>query len=380
VPDLKSVLTWSAVAAGVAIAAERRVARMRTDAGDSMLDWELVRRTAYSRCGADGGDEVAAAGADYDPLVAELVPLLAQACGTGAQGANFGRVQVVGRRGFVDQNLAMMRRMMVPLEQGGLAAMRPSPLVRVPASIYLGTLLGYMGRRVLGQYDPVLSLDPESAEGLPRPALLIIEPNVREFERRSNLPLGSLRRWLMLHELTHAWQFELHPWLAPHLTGLIKELSHLPGGGGSRGLEELLRTARNLRPQLAMVGRVQAVMAVLEGHGNFIMREVGKRHLADFETLDEAFHHRQEQPSATDRLLLIISGITFKLQQYQQGERFLRAVQAVGGQPALDRVWSGAEELPSWTEVRRPELWLQRQQFTPGPGRDAWPRPAPAPV
>ena len=380
VPDLKSVLAWSAVAAGVAIAAERRVSRMRTEAGASMLDWELVRRTAYSRCGADGADEVAGAGSDYEPLVAELVPLLAEACGTSAQGSNFGRVQVVGRRGFVDQNLAMMQRMMVPLEQGGLAAMRSSPLMRVPASIYLGTLLGYMGSRVLGQYDPVLSLDPESAADLPRPALLIIEPNVRDFQRRSNLPLGSLRRWLMLHELTHAWQFELHPWLAPHLTGLIRELTRLPGGGGAKGLEEFLRTARRLRPQLATVGKVQAVMAVLEGHGNFIMREVGQRHLADFDSLDEAFHRRHEQPSATDRLLLVISGITFKLQQYQQGERFLRALQDAGGQPALDRVWSGPEALPSWTEVRRPALWLRRLQFDSEPGPDSWPRAAPAPV
>ncbi|MHB1526589.1 MAG: zinc-dependent metalloprotease [Candidatus Dormibacteria bacterium] len=380
-PDLKSVLAWSAVAAGVAIAAERRVSRLRTEAGDSMLDWELVRRTAYSRCGADGAEEAARVGADYDPLVAELVPLLAEACGTGAQGANFGRVQVVGRRGFVDQNLAMMKRMMAPLEQaqGALASFRRSPLMRVPTSLYLGTLLGYMGRRVLGQYDPVLTLDPTAALDLPRPALLIIEPNVREFEHRSNLPLDSLRRWLMLHELTHAWQFELHPWLAPHLTGLVKELTQLPGGKGSKGLEELLRTARNLRPQLATVGRVQAVMAVLEGHGNFIMREVGRKHLADFETLDEAFHRRHEQPSSTERLLLILSGITFKLQQYQQGERFLRALQQAGGQLALDRVWSGPGSLPSWSEVRRPELWLRRMQFATMPGTDSWPKPAPAP-
>ncbi|EQD35957.1 hypothetical protein B1B_16688, partial [mine drainage metagenome] len=131
----------------------------------------------------------------------------------------------------------------------------------------------------------------------------------------------------------------------------MKELTQLPGGKGSKGLEELLRTARNLRPQLATVGRVQAVMAVLEGHGNFIMREVGRKHLADFETLDEAFHRRHEQPSSTERLLLILSGITFKLQQYQQGERFLRALQQAGGQLALDRVWSGPGSLPSWSEV-----------------------------
>ncbi len=381
-PDLKSVLAWSAVAAGVAIAAERSVSKMRGGSTDSMLDWELVRKTAYSRSGVDGSEEVERADGDYEPLVAELVPLLAEACGTGRQGISFGRVRVVGRRGFVDQNLAMMRRMVFPIEQaqGKLGGIRPSPLMRIPTSLYMGGLLGYMGSRVLGQYDPVLSFDQGPEESLPTPALLIVEPNVREFERRSQLPLDSLRRWLMLHELTHAWQFELHPWLAPHLTGMVEELTNLPGGGGLRSFEEMLRVARNVRPQLALVGRVQAVMAVLEGHGNFIMREVGRRHLPDFDTLDQAFHRRHEEPSNLERLLLLVSGVGLKLQQYQQGERFLRAVQRAGGQEALDRVWSGAESLPGWREVRNPALWLRRTGFAPGPAGDSRPATVPLPA
>jgi coenzyme F420 biosynthesis associated uncharacterized protein len=383
VPDLKSVLAWSAVAAGVAIVAERGLSKVMSGSSDSLIDWELARRTAYSRSKAGDHGDLEQAGSDYDPLVAQLVPLLAEACGTGAQGANFGRVRVVGRQGFVDQNLAMMKRMMVPIEQaqGALAALRPSPLMRVPTSLYMGALLGYMGSRVLGQYDPVLSFGAEPGEELPRPALLIVEPNVREFERRSSLPLDSLRRWLMLHELTHAWQFELHPWLAPHLTGLVRELTKLPGGGG-KGLEDVIQTARNLKPQLAIVGQIQAVMAVLEGHGNFIMREVGKRHLADFDTLDEAFRRRHEQPSAAERLLLLVSGVNFKLQQYQQGERFLRALQAAGGQAALDRVWTGPEAFPGWTEVRHPQLWLKRMGFDQAlaDGASQAPFGAPAPA
>lgn len=122
-PDLKSVLAWSAVAAGVAIAAERRLSKSLEDPESPILDWELVRRTAYARSGGDGMAEVEQAGRDYDPLVAELVPMLAEACHTSQQDATFGRVKVVGRHGFVDQNLAMMRRILRPLEerQGGLS-------------------------------------------------------------------------------------------------------------------------------------------------------------------------------------------------------------------------------------------------------------------
>lgn len=373
--DLKAVLAWSALAAGAAVAAERAASRLWSDPGGSALDWDLVRRTAYSGAGADGEEQVRQVGDAYEPLVRELVPLLAEACGTGAQSATFGRVRVVGRRGFIDQNLDMMRRVIGPLEQIS-GALRPSPLMRVPTSLYLGTLLGYMGRRVLGQYDPVLSFGGEPPENLPAPALLIVEPNVREFERRSELPIDSLRRWLMLHELTHAWQFELHPWLAPTLTGLVGELTRIPKGSTFRGMEELMQAARQLRPQLANVGRVQAVMAVLEGHANFIMREVGQRHLPDFDTLDSAFHRRQEQPNPWERILLLVSGVALKLQQYQQGERFLRRIQAAGGQDALNRVWSAADGMPTWGELRRPERWLARIGFSSPPV--GWPSPHPA--
>ncbi|HVC24010.1 MAG TPA: zinc-dependent metalloprotease [Candidatus Dormibacteraeota bacterium] len=387
-PDLKSVLAWSAVAAGVAIAAERRLSKSLADPEAPILDWELVRRTAYSRCGGDGMAEVEKAGRDYDPLVAELVPMLAEACNTSPQEATFGRVRVVGRHGFIDQNLDMMRRMLRPIETGGAGwgHVRPSPLMRVPSSLYVGTLLGFMARRVLGQYDPVLTLPPaeeptpETAVPLPVAALLIVEPNVRHFAEASNLPIDSLRRWLMLHELTHAWQFELHPWLREHLGKMVGELSRGPGPGKGRGLEELAQAARSLKPQIILVGRVQAVMTVLEGHGNYIMREAGRRHFPDFDTLDDAFRRRHDPPQAAERLLLWISGVAFKLQQYQQGERFLREVYKAAGQAGLDRIWTGPESLPGWTEVRHPEQWLLRtglRRKDPDAGATS-PQPAPA--
>jgi coenzyme F420 biosynthesis associated uncharacterized protein len=387
-PDLKSVLAWSAVAAGVAIAAERRLSKSLADPEAPILDWELVRRTAYSRCGGDGMADVEKAGRDYDPLVAELVPMLAEACNTSPQQATFGRVRVVGRHGFIDQNLDMMRRMLRPIEarEGGWGHMRPSPLMRVPSSLYVGTLLGFMARRVLGQYDPVLTLptssapSPEPTEELPVPALLIVEPNVRRFSEASDLPIDSLRRWLMLHELTHAWQFELHPWLREYMGQMIGELSQGPGPAKGRGLEELAQAARSLRPQLMLVGRIQAVMTVLEGHGNYVMREAGRRHFPDFDTLDEAFRRRHDPPQAVERLLLWISGVAFKLQQYQQGEHFLREVHKVAGQVGLDRIWSGPESLPGWSEVRHPEQWLRRTGFSrpePEPGGTS-PQPVPA--
>ena len=76
----------------------------------------------------------------------------------------------------------------------------------------LGFLLGFMGTRVLGQYDLALL----SAEATPG-RLLFVEENIRATARALGVPLGPFRTWIALHETTHAFEFEAHPWLRPYL-------------------------------------------------------------------------------------------------------------------------------------------------------------------
>ena len=76
----------------------------------------------------------------------------------------------------------------------------------------LGFLLGFMGQRVLGQYDLALL----SAEATPG-RLLFVEENIRQTAERLDVPLGPFRTWIALHETTHAFEFEAHPWLRPYL-------------------------------------------------------------------------------------------------------------------------------------------------------------------
>src|SRR5258708_23867271 len=86
----------------------------------------------------------------------------------------------------------------------------------VPASIltdfgrrgiseYMGLLLGFLSRRVLGQYDPVLMAAPGGA----RPSsLYLVEPNIEAFEARSNVGSEHLRQWLGLHHGTSPSEVE----------------------------------------------------------------------------------------------------------------------------------------------------------------------------
>src|SRR3989304_1650937 len=76
----------------------------------------------------------------------------------------------------------------------------------------IGFLLGFMGTRVLGQYDFAL-LSAEAEDG----RLLFVEENIRATARSLDVPIGPFRTWIALHETTHAFEFEGPPWLRPYL-------------------------------------------------------------------------------------------------------------------------------------------------------------------
>jgi uncharacterized protein (DUF2342 family) len=58
-------------------------------------------------------------------------------------------------------------------------------------------------------------------------------------------------------------------------------------------------------------------------------------------------------------MLQKLVGVEAKLRQYQEGEKFLAALEADGG-GGIDLLWRGPENLPDLAEIREPERWLSR--------------------
>jgi coenzyme F420 biosynthesis associated uncharacterized protein len=366
-----------AVGTGVAAAAVRALARPRGPAGKRsgsgphrLMDWDAVRRAARARTGERGrldAERAARLAATYDAYAAELAPAMAQVCGSLPE--PFPPFRVLDRRGFIDANLEIVRRLVEPVERlrASLPESALGALGRRLTSRYVGELLGIMSQRVLGQFDPVLTLPEPAVTERPPRALYLVEPNVESFERDHGVPGEALRRWLILHEATHAWQFEAHPWLAPHIgelmnelvvTGLTAELERSARSGVD--LEALRRLGVALTGQLRGIGRLQALMSVIEGYSNFVMHRAGRREIAEYEELERAFERRQTERSLLERLVLALSGVAVKLRQYQLGERFCDAVAAQGGVELLNRVWEGPETMPSLSELRAPARWVAR--------------------
>jgi putative hydrolase len=164
------------------------------------------------------------------------------------------------------------------------------------------------------------------------------------------------------------------------LDGLQVTISGRPSIAGRRPrlpdpteLRDLLERARRgelLRLTLGeerwqLVERMQAAMSLIEGHAEHTMDAVGSEVLPTLPRLRTAMNRRRESRGLPWRVLERLLGLELKMRQYEVGRRFCDAVVSDGGPPALARVWSGPETLPTTAELQEPALWIDRTHVPP---------------
>jgi coenzyme F420 biosynthesis associated uncharacterized protein len=317
-----------------------------------LLDWDEVTRIARARLREERMDvsRLKQAAARYNRFAAELrAPLLETVGGTA--GTALPPFEALDRAGWLDLNVQILRRVLEPLT--GLRAPRSwlTDVGRAGIDRYVAAVLEYLGRRVLGQFDPQLLTRETRQE-----ALYLVEPNVEDWERRADLDGDDLRRWLILHELTHAWQFGAHPWLRPYIDGQLEELVSMASGRRARVRSIVIGGPG----QLTVMRRMQAAMSLVEGYGNLVMSVLGRDLLRSFDRLDRAYRERSGQRSPMERLVWRLTGLGLKMEQYRTGESFARTVHDRYGMDVLNRAWEGPDALPTAEELRDPDRWYRR--------------------
>ena len=290
-----------------------------------LVDWPAVERIAIARLGKASGSltpaELAATEPAYAAAMTRIVPALSDALGTPLPGV-VERSGVVDRAGWVRANTATFASLIGKLEVelldqvvppgGGLAKATMALANRWVTTRQLGYLLGFMGGRVLGQYDLAL-LSAEQAPG----RLLFVEENIRATASNLGVPLDAFRTWIALHETTHAFEFEAHPWLRPYLASrLERQLTLFSSDARGLGREALRGLGRTLRgeadgqhwmerimgeEQRRLFRETQAVMSLLEGFSDYVMDEVGQELVPDVERIRARFNERRARRTAFER-------------------------------------------------------------------------------
>ena len=343
--------------AGLATVVVAEAVRPRGGSG-VLLDWDEVRRRARSwlASGTTPPVDLEAAARGYRLMAAELERPLLEFVGGIPAGASMPEFSALDRAGWLDLNLGILRRMIDPiLEKGRMPNTLLMDAGRAGLNQYVAFLLSFLGRRVLGQYDPqLLGAEPLGSDGL-----YLVETNVEEWGTRAELPRDELRRWLILHEMTHAWQFAAHPWLRAYMESSMRVLLESVTKTGSSAAR-VAAFAGVLPAQWRVMRQMQGSMSFVEGYSNLVMNELGSRILPGFEKLENAYKARGQSRSVVEILMWRLTGLDLKLQQYERGEAFARAVYREYGMAVLNRAWESADSMPKLEELADHQRWYRR--------------------
>ena len=235
----------------------------------------------------------------------------------------------------------------------------------------VGALLGYISRKVLGQFDLFVPPDDDGT-------IYFVGPNIAGIERQHQFPEREFRLWLALHEVAHRLQFGGVPWLRGHVTGLAQEYLRSMNFDMKFMIEMVRKAAEDVR-----AGRLDWRSA---GWVVLLMTPEQRALFAADAVGDDASGGPRELPderrgrgpggragagstprfasdagrAAVERSFQRAIGFDQKTRQYDHGERFVARAVERGGMSGFNRVWESPENLPTMEELSQPDDWLAR--------------------
>jgi len=338
-----------------------------------MISWGAVRTIAVTLASrterASGGDF------DYALAVERALDPLSRFTGIELpQGPPTGRqLRVADRAEWIDFNIEGFGALMEPVFKRAAAGADNLTWAIGGATLtaQVGLLLGFLSARVLGQYDtgPLLASKRAGEPG----KVFFLDGNIVSAAGRIGVPVDGLRLWIVLHEMTHALQFEGYPWLRAYLGQLLEKLiaplaDRLGVRETVRRLSENMRTGgRSVELMMSQSQRetfdqMQATMSVIEGYSDYVMHHVGRSLVPQYEQLKSHMARSRAHRPPFETAVFRLTGLDVKLEQYRLGERFADAVDRRQGMEGLNRVWERPENLPTLAEVRDPGIWMTRME------------------
>jgi len=368
------------------------------------IDWDFARTVASKISKKVETSEAYMSDSIHDDFI-QMTGQAEQlvAAETGLSPKSNAKAKVINRLDWVDANLASFDRLLKPLlekmekpakevkdfsdtEIGkflGPLAETADPVVKAvkevlsdlgpkTAGAEVGALLGYMSGRVLGQYDLLITEDENPQD---QDWVYYVGPNILSMEHHFGFPPKEFRLWIAIHECTHRAQFMGVSWLRPYFLSMVDDLLGSVDTDPKQFLETLKKSKEansqdDLGGGLAMklanpeqkkiINRLTGLMSLLEGHGDIIMDRAGKDLIPSQPRFAKVMSQRRKNASGIAKFVQKITGMDAKMAQYEEGERFVKAVESHGGRQLFDMVWSSPEALPTLEEIREPKLWIER--------------------
>jgi len=369
---------------------------MRVLQSPGPVNWEVARQVA-GWVALGGGQEApvdGAAQAQFDELArAAQTHVVAE---TGLASTFAVPTRTIGRQAWAELHLDALRPVLTALATNlGRAMQEPGggPLPGLPGEeaggadpfaglvgmlapallgLQAGSMIGHLATHALGRYDLPL---PTSDD----PSLCFVVANVDAFEEAWSLPRDDLRFAVALHEVVHAAERSV-PWVRDRLVALATRyvsgyeldedafearFGRIDPADPSSFSEiaadpATLVGAMQTPAQREVLADLQALVSVLAGYADDVLRRVGRRLIGSFDQIQEALQrHRLEQGEA-GRFVELLLGVAVDREHYERGSAFCAGVVEREGPDALNRLWEGEAMLPTRSELEAPGLWLAR--------------------
>ena len=258
--------------------------------------------------------------------------------------------------------------------EAGLAALFSQwSAVLAPAmlAMQIGSVVGHLSRRSLGQYElPLPRAEDE---------LLIVPANLDEFAADWSLPTDDLRLFVALRDVaSHAVlrrshvQRRLHELLVAHAACVRPDPRALEaqlGGAADADLTELTRLLGDpsafgqiaASPDLERVrAQLDAFLATFAGYVEWVTDTVASRIIGSRVAVREAMRRRRADPGDESRGAENLFGLRIDHDLVARGSAFVQGVLDRGGESELSKLWVVEANLPTPAEVDAPGLWIER--------------------
>lgn len=284
---------------------------------------------------------------------------------------------------FTDLATALAQKPEVGADDDPMAAMLgqfSGLLAPTMMGMTVGSMVGLLGKRSLGQYDLPL---PRRAGRAP----MFVLANIDEFAVEWNLSTDDARMWTLISELT------LHTIISvPHIgaeverlvrshvaafrpdpNAIMDKLSSIESSDPMQimqslqsvlGDPEVLLGAMRSPEQDRLQPHIDAVLSLVVGWADHIADQVGARILGNPARISEAARRRRiesgEETAFVERLL----GLRLDRSRVEQGKAFVAGVVERAGARGLDPLFDRETSLPTPAELEAPGLWLARLEIS----------------
>ncbi|MEX0767718.1 MAG: zinc-dependent metalloprotease [Microthrixaceae bacterium] len=243
-----------------------------------------------------------------------------------------------------------------------------------------GSTAGHLATRAFGHYELPL---PRTAE---EPLTLVLR-NVDAFADDWSLPREAIRLWVCLSDVAHQHVLTIDH-VHAHLDGLLGEyvsaFSQDPAeierrmrdlgvdedlGGSEPELEALQRlagdpdvllSAMQSEEQRALMPRIEAVVATVEGYVDWVLDTLGARLIPEYERVTEALRRRRVEAGPASRFVERLFGLELSQSTFDRGSAFIDGIVQRSGTEALSHLWNKETHLPTPAELDAPGLWIAR--------------------